>query len=370
MTVPMVPDADILETIENSWNIPYQPFGCPQCGQVFLIKTEPAGKICPNCSRAKLTYQPARLRSEPPELMMPFQIQRENLTSIYASFTKGVWLHSDDFETDILLNHTTAVYWPMWLLDSDVSGDWQSEAGFDYQIETSHEIFTNSKWESRKVIENRTRWEPRVGQVKCHYDNIALQATTDYQKLLNLTGNYQLQSAVQFNPVLLKDTVIRIPDIQPENVWPIAKPAMDKIVSNDCLKAAGAQYLRNFAIRAAYGSYNWTQLLFPVFVTFYTDDAGNPQLIYVNGQSGRIGGPRLASQKKGWKVAGIAALVTLTLLIIALILFGLAALLPPLSALAVLLIVFAFGTGITAIIPAIWPWQWNRQQVEYKIINS
>ncbi|MDR3577404.1 MAG: hypothetical protein P4L50_26375 [Anaerolineaceae bacterium] len=370
MTAPTMPDADILETVGHIWNIPYQPCGCPQCGQVLLVKTESIGKNCPNCGRSKLIPQPALLRSEPPELVIPYQIQQANLASIYAGFTKGIWLHSDDFEVDKLLSNTTAVYWPMWLLDSDVSGDWQSEAGFDYQVETSHDIFTNSNWESQKVLENRIRWEPRVGQMKRHYDNIALQATTDYQKLLNLTGNYQLHYAIPFNPSFLKDSDIRVPDIQPENVWPTAKPALDKIVLEDCRKAADAHFLRNFTLHASYGSCNWTQLLFPVFITFYTDDAGNPQFIYVNGQTGKIGGPRLASQKKGWKSAAITAAVAISLLILALIFFGLAALLPLFSAFGVVLIVAAFITGLFAIIPAVWPWQWNRQQQDQKIISS
>jgi hypothetical protein len=370
MTTPIVPKSDILETVENIWNISHQPYGCPECGQVFLIKTEGIARICPNCGRAKLTPQPARLRPEPPELIIPFQIQRENLISIYASFTKGIWLHSDDFMPDKLLNHTSATFWPMWLLDSDVSGNWQSEAGFEYQVENSHDIFINNNWESRKVVENRTRWEPRVGQVKCHYDNVTLQATTDYQKLLNLVGNFQLQRAIPFNSNFFKDIDIRIPDIQPENIWPIAKPTIDKIVLDDCRKAAGAKYIRNASLNATYGSGNWTQLLFPVFTTFYTDDAGNPQIIYVNGQTGKIGGPRLASQKKGWKIAGYFAIATAALLILALILFGLSTLLPPLYVLAILLIMFAFGTGIFAIIPAVWPWQWNRQQQEHKITTT
>ncbi len=370
MTAPIVPNADILETVENIWKIPHQPCGCPQCGQVFLVKTGVLEKTCPNCGRARLTLQPARFRPEPPELVIPIQLKAPNLASIYSNFTKGVWLHSDDFQARTILSRTTAVYWPMWLLDSDVSGDWLSESGFDYQIETSHDIFANDNWQSHKVTENRTRWEPRVGQVKHHYDNIALAATSDYQKLLDLIGDCQLRSALPFNPTDLKETAIRIPDIQPENVWPIAKPGIDKIVSEDCRKAAGAQYIRNFALHAEYKSCNWTQLLFPVFTTFYIDDAGNPQIIFVNGQTGRIGGPRLASQKKGWKFAGIFAGITVFLLILALILFGMSPLLPPLSALAVLLIVFAFGAGIFAIVPAVWPWQWNRQQQEHKITSS
>ena len=78
-------------------------------GKHFLIQTERIRKICPNCVRAKLLPQPARLRHEPPEMVISFQIQPANLPSIYANFTKGVWLHSDDFETGALLNRTTAI---------------------------------------------------------------------------------------------------------------------------------------------------------------------------------------------------------------------------------------------------------------------
>ena len=148
-----------------------------------------------------------------------------------------------------------------------------------------------------------------------------------------------------------------LPDLPPENAWPLARPQLDEAAADECQQAAGAQHIRNFGLRAGYKSLRWTQLLLPLYVTRYTDDDGNPRILYLNGQSGAIGGARLASQKKGWKIAGIIFAVAAVVFLAALF-FGLVGLLfPPSLILGGALGILAMVIACAAIIPAAWPWQ-------------
>jgi hypothetical protein len=352
----------IVDSAQEIWKLPLQSAGCDHCKQAFLIDSSQIGKTCPNCGAGLLSSQPSRLRSEPPELLIPFQLNQNSLRPVLEKFTKGVWIHTDDFTPDSLMQRCRPIYFPSWLVDCDVEGNWQVEAGYDYQVKSSQEFYSSDRWNSRDVIETRIRWEPRLGQLKRHYDNIASPAASDHQRVLSMVKEYQYNQAVNYSPDPIKGASMRVPDLHPESSWPIAQATLNKNCGADCAQAAGAQHDRNFSINASYSNPNWTQLLLPMYSTHYHDDNGNPQMIFVNGQTGNVGGLRLASQKKGREIAGMLILAAAALFILGLLMTFFAALIIPLSIIGILFIVLSVAAGIFAIVTLAWPWQWNRQQ--------
>ena len=370
MTLPDTSPVPATNSVNNLWRLDFVPAGCPKCGQSYLVDKPHMGSLCPHCAIGRLTEQPARIRPEPPELMICFQINRDNLELAFNNFVKGVWLHNDDFNPSTMLSHLMPVFWPMWLVDSNVSGIWQAEGGFDYKVESSQDSFRDGQWRSQQVTENRIRWEARTGQLKRHYDNIAVPATSLHQNLMAMVGEYQFSRSTVYNPSQVGSAAIQIPDLHPEETFSLAKSNFDRASMSDCQKAAQAPHFRNYSIKANYDALNWTQLLLPMYVTYYSDDNGQPQIVFVNGQSGVIGGPRLASQKQGWRLAGIFAGIAVALFVLAVICFALTAILPPIAALATLLSLLAFGCGLFALVPAIWPWQWNKKQQSEKISSQ
>lgn len=367
---PDLPMTTIVESVEAHWGIRLQPAGCPVCKGVFLIEAARLNGSCPACFRGQLAPQPALLRNEPPELQINFRQGQTELQSVYKKFSDEVWLRPDDFNPADLLKRTVPVFWPMWLVDSDIHGQWQAEAGFDYQVKSSQESYAGSGWRTREVIETRIRWEPRLGEIKRHYDNVSTPALGEHTRLWNLLRGYRLDQSGPYTPAKAGGAAIRVPDLQPESAWPLAKTNLDGRAGVDCQKAAGAQHIRNYSLKAAYQPLNWTQLLLPLYMSYYTDDAGQPHPVYVNGQTGAIGGLRLASQRKGWRWAGLSVAAAVVLLLLGLVCFALAVALPPVTLLGVLLAVGAAAAGLGAIVPAVWPWQWNRRQQQPKITTT
>jgi hypothetical protein len=350
----------VVESAEVLWGLPLQPAGCSHCGQVYLV-TANKSMLCPNCAKTELTAQPARLRREAPEKIVSFQVQHSGLKTIFSEFVRSVWLRFDDFNEETLLQHAVPVFAPMWLVDSDVSGAWQAEAGFDYQVKSSQDYYGSGGWQTHDVLEKRARWEPRLGQLERHYDNAVTPALSDHARLMARVGELSLERARGYEPSLLGEAVLRVPDLQPDQAWPLAKDALEQRVAQDCQQAAGAQHMRNFSARLTYGAQHWTQMLLPLYFTWYSDDEGRRHVVLVNGQSGAVGGVRLASQRKGWKWAGIIAAGAVVLFLLALLGFALGALFPPAALVGTVLAVLALFVGIGAIVPAVWPWQWNRR---------
>ena len=358
----------IIESVSELWGLPLQPAGCPVCGVVHLVPANRLGQACPNCARGRLTPQPAMLRPEPPEKIVLPSIGNKDLQTVLLNFTKGVWLAPDDFNVNDLVRRSVAVYWPMWLVDADLQGAWKAEMGYDYQVKSSQESFRNGDWNTREVVENRIRWEPRLGQLDRHYDNVSAPAMSHHDKLWRLLGSYDLSRSKPYEPDKLGQAILRVPDLLPDNAWPIARQALDRAAGEDCMRASEAQHVRDYTIQASYEKPVFTQMLLPMYLTYYTNDAGEPQMVAVNAQTGKVGGVRLASQRKGWRLAGILAGSAALLFILTILSFLLVPVFPPGAIIGALLGVLAFGLAIAALFPAVWPWQWNRKQQAGKVI--
>jgi len=354
--------ATILQENQTLWNTDRQPAGCSQCERVFLVFAEQIDALCPICRTGKLTPQPAHIRPGEPEKMLPFMLDQARLRTIYQGFVSGVWIRPEDFTPENLLSRTVPIFWPMWLVDADIKGHWQMEAGFDYQVESAKEVYQDGRWVSRKQIEDRIRWEPRLGEIDTQVNNIPVPALEDHHNRWGVTGKYPIEEMQAVQLDRLTNAPIECPDLPPEDAWPLAKPHIDRAAGEICRKAAGAQHQKNFAIKADYPKQNWSQLLLPAYTTYYLDDEGQPQIVIVNGQTGQIAGPRLASRKRGLRIAGIIAGAAGLLFLLALAGLLLTAVFPPAGIVAALLGVLGFALGIAALVPAIWPAQWNRKQ--------
>jgi hypothetical protein len=357
----------VAENVQSIWGLPLQPAGCAHCGGTFLIESRQMGMRCPNCAQGELAPQPALLRPEPPEKIVPFMKTTTDLEQILSTFVKGVWLRPPDFNADALLQRAVPMYWPMWLVDSNTSGNWQADMGFDYQVKSSQSSYAGNRWQTREVLEDRIRWEPRMGQIKRHYDNSTAPALSEHIVLQQRMGSYTTQQARNYDTSLLQHSALRVPDLQPEQSWPLVRPQIEQRAAEDCRKASGGQHIRDFSGNLQHQDLNWTQLLLPMYFTYYQDEHNNVHPIYINGQSGTAGGLRLASQREGWKWAGITAAVAAGILLIALLCFVLSRALSQAAVAGTLLAILALFVGAGAIVPAVWPWQWNRKQQDQKV---
>lgn len=357
-----LPLTEISEILSDLWKLPYQPLGCRSCGQAFLAPADWNGRACPYCLQGQLEPQPARLRREPPELVLSFQRKPVDLRPALLTFTRGVWLAADDFSPAVLQDRLTPFFWPMWLVDGTVNGAWQAGLGFDYQVKSSQESYGSGSWQSRDVIETRIRWEPRLGEIERRYNNLAAPAVSDEARLTALIGGCPIEQARGYDPALLKGAALRIPDLTPQETWPQAQAAFDRAAASDCRQAGGGQHLRDFKGQVHYDELNWTQLLLPMYVTYYSDDHGKRVPVVINGVTGQVGGRRLASQRKGLHWAGVSLLLAVTLFVLALVTYALSATAPNLAAFSPLLWLLGFLAAGFAAVPAAWPLIWNRSQ--------
>jgi hypothetical protein len=338
--------------------------GCASCNGLFVLPPEKVSQRCPFCGRAALAQMNPTddrpIYTQPPELVVPFRAAENALRRSVSQFAKGVWLAPADLNEAALLGRMQPVYLPMWLVDAQVQGEWQAEMGFDYEIVSHREQFQNSSWQTERVKEQRVRWEQRLGRLNRAYDNQAAPALEEQEQVEARIGRFNRKEPKPFSPGDLAGSIVRLPNRPPEDAWNEALVSLKTAVAQDCRLASEADHLRSFKWSPRFANQQWSQLLLPLYTSYYLDDDNQAQMVLLHGQTGQLHAPKRASMKRARRVAGVIAAVAAVFLLLTLLLVVLGfTVAEGALAWAGLVGVLAVGVGGTAVIPLIYAWYVN-----------
>jgi hypothetical protein len=358
-------------SIAAAWGAPLELAGCDVCDWAALVPPGLANRACPNCFQSPLAERGEVAYAQPPELTLPFAATPDQIAQGLRALRASIPFAPADLDPRRLVQRLRRVYAPMWLVDGGVGGSWQAQLGYDYDVVSYQDRFSEAAgWQSNEITETRIRWEPRVGRLSRAYQNIPAPALEGFGLWRERLGEYVLQGAQPYRANLLDDMVVRLPNRAPRDAWHDAARGFRDAAADECRRAAGAEHIREFGWSPQFGDLRWTQLLLPVYTTYYVDDGGAVQRLLVHGQTGRASGPRRASMKRAWLRALLVVVAALLLVAAALALaaqLGISraqiaenALIPAL--------VLLFVVGRMAIAPLVTVSRFNRQQREEREI--
>jgi hypothetical protein len=328
-------------------------YGCDGCGAMHRMAEAGA---CPACGTG--TVSACEAPDVVPERYLPRQVDRAEAAARLGKSLEPVWFPVEDLGAERLGQRLVPVWWPRWLVDVEAQGAWQAEVGYDEAVESSQEVYRGGRWTSRQVLESRTRWEPRAGRMRRRYDNVevpALSADSGAQPVEPIATEPWTETA--------QDGPIRLPDRDPADQWPAAVEEVRKKVGADCQRATGADHVRELYLELGAEQADWTVLLVPAWITWYRDEQGQTRVLRVDGVTGEVSGPRLASVAAGKRWARLWYLSGLLIALLGLLtgLVGLVVwLLLPLAGL--LLLVGAL-VGLVGLWPHLQPERWNGQEL-------
>jgi len=347
------------EAIHEGWGAPLDVFYCTHCHAAHLASPGVTLRTCPACLQAGVSPEPERMRREPPELVIPFAVGKERAAEALASWARGTWFRPGDMSPATMLDRMQHYYLPLWLVDADVEATWQAEAGFDYQAASFREHYRGGQWVSQQVAETRVRWEPRVGRMNRHYDNVVVAALDAHTEWMSRLGGYDYRTRKAYTPRAISGSVIRVPDRGGESAWPDAERAIERLAEMDCQAASGADHMRGWATQAEYRNVRWTQMLVPTYVTWYREEE-RAYPVWINGQNARVYGVKVLSQRKANATSLAIGAVAVLLFSIAALRGLLGAVLIAPVAIAVIVGIIGLALGLVAPVPAIWAWAHNR----------
>lgn len=352
----------------SSWGTSVSLCVCEVCDWGFVVPEGVSALSCPHCFRGKLSKFSMEkggpeLFLRPPELILDYSASSNKIANSIQNFTSGHWFAPADLTLTHLQERLKRVFVPMWMVDTDIQASWQAETGFNYEVVSHRDRYSDSRggWESQEVKETRIRWEPRVGTLSRKYQNIPAPAFEDYPKLAQLLGDYSLSAATPYNSKGIGQAYLRLPNRSVEDAWPDAVPLVMKTAVEECQQAARADHIREFKWAPEYCNQNWTLLLLPAYTSYYLDDEKIPHLVLLNGQSGKLTGKRKASMRQAQKASIWILLAALILFLVSLAISAAAITLPALFVIGGLGVFMAILVGLMAIIPIAIVWRINRQ---------
>ena len=341
---------------------------CERCDWRYLFPAAEPPVGCPHCGAATLIPLSVELEAlptvRPPEFVVPFALSDGDLAQGVEAFASDIPFPPEGLNAAALRSHLQPIYLPTWLVDADVEALWEAEVGFNYQVVSHEEHYDDRRdgWVTREVEEGRIRWEPRVGQLRRTYHNVAAPALEEHAALRDRLGEWDVAEAEPYQPSHVADSAVALPDRTQADAWPAALPTVRRRAAEECQEAASADHLRQFRWRPAFPTRNWTLLLAPMYATYYEDDEGHPQVLLIHGRTGRMDGARRASMQGAQRRALIIGAVALVMFVASLA-FALAGLLvPPLLVIGGLGGLAALLTGAAALVPIARVWQFNRRQ--------
>jgi hypothetical protein len=356
------------------WGRPLRAVICNRCDWGFLVGVNTTEARCPHCFHPALAPLPdaqdALPYVRPPELVIPFSLAQEVLARRVEAFAQGIPFAPQDLNAAALRSRLQPVYLPMWLVDASAEARWEAEVGFDYQVVSHQERYADHQggWRTREVEEPRVRWEPRVGELRRTYANVAAPALEEDAALRQRLGEWDWTKAQAYNGLgqrparTASEAWIRLPNRTPQDAWPAAEPTVRQQAAEECRRAAGADHIRQFRWTPTYAEQNWTLLLAPAYTTYYVDDKGQPQAVLIHGQTGQIDGARRSSMQRAQRTSLILALVALGIFIVSLVIAAAGLVAPPVAVLGGIGILTALALGLGALVPILRVWQFNRQQ--------
>ena len=367
-----IQDSQPLQELASAWGFQPKLVVCDQCGWGFLAQENILTSSCPHCFKTALSIlenpQEALDQGLPfnqvPELVLPFTLTQEKLAANIQSFSQGIPYPPVDLQADSLAKRLQRIFIPVWLVDASVCAGWQGEAGFNYEVVSHQEKFSQNQggWKSQAVTETRVRWEPRKGRLDRVYHNNPVTALEGEDRLKKILEKYRLDDAQAYTPESALQTFVRVPDRNPEDAWRELLPGLQTAAAEDCRRAAAADHLRDFRWQPDFYARDWTLMLLPLYATYYLDDENQPQAVYLDGQTGIASGERRASPKRARRT-GLFILAAAGLILLISLLLALAGLLvTPLLAISGVGLIIALLVGIAAIIPTAIAWQFNRSR--------
>lgn len=336
-----------------------EAWACDACAAAWLPPEGKEALPCPRCGADAL--QPAGEGAEAePEQAVPPTVDRGAAIEALAAFIRPLWFRTADLDAERLAERLQPVWWPLWLVDADVDGSWEAEAGFDYTVRSTLEAYAGGTWTTREVPETRVRWEPRGGTVRRRYDNVAVSALTDQAERDRALGPPST-AAVPW-PVG-EPAWIRLPDRSTREQWPEALAAIREVVAEDCAAACAAQHIREVYLDMSAEQAAWTWRLVPGWATWYDDDEGVRRVLRVHGTSGKCSGPRLASPKKGWVWGAALASSAVLCAVVGVVIGVVGILIWPLLVLAGVVLAVGLVLGCVAVWPLVGPLRNNRREL-------
>ncbi len=273
-------------------------YTCPSCGAEIATDATTAATFCYYCHNPVVLS--GRLDKEYlPSKVIPFAFDRDEAVKRFMAWIKKKKFVPKDFFSQSQVEKITGIYFPYWLVDSDIDGAYSAK-GIKTRVWCVGDI---------EYTETSTYDLQRAGSV--HLEDITKCALKKLNKqLVESVQPFDGTGMLDFSSAYLLGFQAEKRDIEREALEAEVKTNIKDYTERLFRDTINGYVIRSQQTNASIVKADWEYTLLPVWALTYKK---NDKMFYyaMNGQTGKINGELPVDKAKLWRVAGIAAAVLL-----------------------------------------------------------
>jgi len=296
---------ETLQLAQGGWKNERKELACQRCGGVVSTPPDALAFSCPFCASNKVLFRAPLEEALRPRYLIPFKVNPHACHEIARKWLGSDWLTPSGLR-NTALDKFQPLYIPYWTFDAKANATWKALVGYE---RVEHYYDAKGQRHERRTIE----WRPESGKVEQLFNDVLVPGTTH----LNLTtlgriDRYNLHDLVLFEPSLLAGMNAQAYDLPLAEAWETGRHLLRERTRSACLDRIKSQNIRNFSLTLDFSDEQWRYILVPLYTNVYQYEDKTYQIL-LNGQTGRLAGPRPVDWQKVWLV--IAALLAPGLLL-------------------------------------------------------
>jgi len=280
-------------------------YTCPSCGAEIATDETTAATLCYYCHNPVVLS--GKLEGEyKPDKLIPFVIDRETAVKEFLAWTAKKKFVPKDFFSKQQIEKITGVYFPYWLVDSDLNAKMNAQA-------TRVRIWRQGNMEYTETDHFRVM---RKGEI--HFEDISKNALQkENSRLCDSVHPYDSSNLEEYNPAFLSGFQAEKRNVERE--------AYEEEVHREIEDYAGSllkQTITGYStvlpqdVSVSDCRLHWDYTLLPVWTLTYR---GHDKKIYyytMNGQTGKVTGVLPLDTKKLYLTFGIIAVLLIPVLLL------------------------------------------------------
>lgn len=301
---------DTLERSEKGWGEARKELACQDCGGVISTRPDALSFTCPFCGSNKVIFREALEDVLRPRAIIPFKVDPAACRASTRQWLGNSWMISGELrhiagQGESLNEQFSPLYIPYWTFTSLCHAEWKAQVA--HQVVEQHVVNGQVETVTRIV------WRDEAGKVQKNFTDLLVPGTARFNLFaLGKMDDYKVEDLVRYTPDLLAGMRAQAYDVPLEEAWDAGRQIMREQTRATCLDRASSTEVRNFSMAMDFRQEQWRYILAPIYsgVYHYNDKIFQ---ILVNGQTGKIAGPRPVDWEKVWLV--IAAMLSPGLLL-------------------------------------------------------
>ncbi|MBP1044762.1 TFIIB-type zinc ribbon-containing protein [Enterococcus sp. BWM-S5] len=283
-------------------------FTCSSCGAEIVTDATTAATYCYFCHNPVVLS--GRISGKfLPNQVLPFAIEKEEAVQKFLAWTKKKRFIPRDFFNKQQIEKMTGVYFPYWLVDSEVSGDMHAEG-------TTLRVWRTGDTEYTETKQFAVR---RKG--KLSFKELIKNALSKnvQQKMVEGVQPFPMEKAVPFKSQYLAGFQAEKRDIEFEALKNDVEQEI-KGYSQSMLEDSASAYTHLSKVQTSItiDDQELNYVLLPIWLVTYNNRSGDDKVYYyaMNGQTGKVSGELPISYKRLGITGGIIFAVLLVLFLI------------------------------------------------------